>query len=282
MFSETLFHQLKAGALLSIEGPFGNFHYRDGPQPLLLVAGGTGLAPLKSIWRHVLENRIGRRMVVYAGARARRDLYEHEVLTRLAERGDELGYIPVLSEPDADWQGRTGFVPQADIMLTTLTVRDVLVHAARTRLPRDMADDKKLERVDGTHPVVHPAAGSHANFYGESLYLGSSASEGVGCDDTRGPTFDVRPVVRTIPSNAGQAASEYPWITFEGRWGELRPAFFNGPTGPNLKEQWTEPITWADGWRARSYTVPGGSIFGTNAADFFCGAVGASLRKVTK
>jgi hypothetical protein len=122
--------------------------------------------------------------------------------------------------------------------------------------------------------VVHPAAGSHANFYGEALYLGSSASEGVGCDDTRGPTFGVRPAVRTIPSDAKQAASEYPWITFAGRWGELRPAFFNGPTGPNLKQQWDEPITWAEGWRARSYTVPGGTIFGPGATGFFCGAVG--------
>ena len=134
--------------------------------------------------------------------------------------------------------------------------------------------DHKLELQGGTHPVVHPAAGSHANFYGESLYLGSSASEGVGCDDTRGPTFDVRPVVHTIPSDPQAAARADPWITFEGRWGELRPAFFNGPTGPNLKEQWTEPIRWSEGWRDRSYTVPGGSIFGTTATDFFCGAVG--------
>src|SRR5262249_9122519 len=52
-------------------------------------------------------------------------------------------------------------------------------------------DAEKLERVDGTHPVVHPAAGSHANFYDEALFLGSSASEGVGCDDTSGPTFDL-------------------------------------------------------------------------------------------
>ena len=50
----------------------------------------------------------------------------------------------------------------------------------------DWGDDK-LELVDGTHPVVHPADGSHANFFGEALYLGSSAKEGVGCDDTRGP-----------------------------------------------------------------------------------------------
>ena len=84
----------------------------------------------------------------------------------------------------------------------------------------------------------------------------------MGCDDTRGPTFDVRPVVRTIPSDPARARAEFPWIAFAGRWGELRPAFFNGPTGPNLKTQWTEPLTWAGHWRTRSYTVPGGGAFG--------------------
>lgn len=142
--------------------------------------------------------------------------------------------------------------------------------------------DEKLERVGGTHPVVHPAAGSNANFYGENLYLGSSAEQGVGCDDTRGPTFDVRPVVRTIPSDPSQARTSFPWIAFLGRWGELRPAFFNGPTGPNLKEQWTEPIRWSEGWRDRSYTVPGGTLFGPGATGFFCGAVGGGSKALVR
>jgi len=143
-------------------------------------------------------------------------------------------------------------------------------------------DDSKLERVDGTHPVIHPADGSHANFYGEALYLGSSAKEGVGCDDTRGPTVDVHPKVVTIPSAEAAARSSYPWIAFEGRWGELRPAFFNGPEGPNLKEQWTHPITWAEDWRSRSYTVPGGSVFGPAATGFFCGAVAQGSRSLVQ
>ena len=143
-------------------------------------------------------------------------------------------------------------------------------------------DDPKLERVDGTHPVVHPAEGSHANFYGEALYLGSSAQEGVGCDDTRGPTVDVRPTVVTIPSDDPAARSRYPWIAFEGRWGELRPAFFNGPEGPNLKEQWTHPITWAENWRSRSYTVPGGTVFGQGATGFFCDAVAHGSRSLVQ
>ena len=75
------------------------------------------------------------------------------------------------------------------------------------------------------------------------------------------------------PERPGQARADFPWIAFEGRWGELQPAFFNGPTGPNLKTQWTEPIRWSEGWRDRSYTVPGGSAFGTGATDFFCGVI---------
>ncbi|HJW66769.1 MAG TPA: hypothetical protein VJ419_03205, partial [Gaiellaceae bacterium] len=133
--------------------------------------------------------------------------------------------------------------------------------------------DDKLELVGSSHPVVHPADGSHANFYGEALYLGSSASEGVGCDDTRGPTFDVRPAVQTIPSAQSEAMREFPWIGFPGRWGEQRPAFFNGPTGPNVKDQWMHPIEWSQDWRDRSYTVPGSTIFGHSATEFFCGAV---------
>ena len=51
------------------------------------------------------------------------------------------------------------------------------------------------------------------------------------------------PVVQTIPSDRRGRGAAFPWIAFQGRWGELQPAFFNGPTGPNLKTQWTQPIT---------------------------------------
>ncbi len=138
--------------------------------------------------------------------------------------------------------------------------------------------DDKLEIVDGTHPVVYPAAGSHANKYTPALYLGSSADAGVGCDDTRGPHIQILPIVKTIPGNTAAAQRTFPWIAFQGRWGELQPAFFNGPTGPNLKTQWTEPIKWSQGWRSRSYAVPTGGLFGTGATDFFCGAVAIGSR----
>ena len=138
----------------------------------------------------------------------------------------------------------------------------------------DWGDDK-LELVGGTHPVVYPAAGSHANFYESALFLGSSASEGVGCDDTTGPSRQIRPAVQTVPSDPAAAQDRFPWIAFEGRWGELQPSIFNGPTGPNLKSQWTRPIEWSDDWRERSLAVPGAGALGTGATDFFCRAIGA-------
>jgi hypothetical protein len=133
--------------------------------------------------------------------------------------------------------------------------------------------DEKLDLVGG-RPVVYPAAGSHANFYDDALYVGSSGEQGVGCDDTRGPHLELDPAVRTIPSDPAAARKAFPWISYEGRWGELQDAFFNGPTGPNLKRQWTEPISWSERWRPRSYAVPAAGVLGTGATDFFCGAVG--------
>jgi hypothetical protein len=134
-------------------------------------------------------------------------------------------------------------------------------------------EDDKLEVVDGARPVLYPAAGSHANKYSDALWLGSSAEAGVGCDDTRGPHRELSPRVATIPGDPVAAREAYPWIAFEGRWGELQKAFFNGPTGPNQKRQWTEPISWSDGWTDRSYAVPTGGLFGTSTTDFFCTAV---------
>jgi hypothetical protein len=132
--------------------------------------------------------------------------------------------------------------------------------------------DDTLEVV-GTRPVVYPAAGSHANKYSAALWLGSSAEAGVGCDDTLGPHREISPRVETIPSDPAAARQAFPWIAFDGRWGELQKAFFNGPTGPNQKRQWTQPVSWSDGWSDRSYAVPAVGLFGTGTTDFFCSAV---------
>lgn len=135
-------------------------------------------------------------------------------------------------------------------------------------------DDPKLQLVDSTHPVVHPAAGSHANFFDDALYLGTSAEQGFGCDDTRDPSEGFRPTVAVIPADPAAARAAFPWIAYEGRWGQREQSFYNGPTGPNTKESWTHPVSYQEeNGRDRSYAVPSGGLLGTSATDFFCTAV---------
>ena len=123
-FSERLFDQDPQNTLLTIEGPLGQFVYRPRvamprAAPMLLIGGGTGLAPLLSILRHVIENGIERDMTLYWGVRGERDLYAHAALEDLAQRCPANGrparlrYVPVLSEPSPDWQGSRGFVHEA-------------------------------------------------------------------------------------------------------------------------------------------------------------------------
>ena len=134
--------------------------------------------------------------------------------------------------------------------------------------------DLKLEVVDGTHPVVHPAAGSHANYYDAALFLGRSGQQGFGCDDSRGPTTDVRPAVELVPSDPAAVGAAYPWLDFTGRWGQREASFYNGPTGPNTKDQWTHPFTWTeDEGVSTAYAVPVSGLFGTQATSSFCGIV---------
>jgi hypothetical protein len=155
-------------------------------------------------------------------------------------------------------------------------------YSAHEGATRSSWNDDKLEVVGGARPVVYPAAGSHANKFSAALWLGSSAEAGVGCDDTQGPHTELSPKVETIPGDPAAAKAAFPWIAFEGRWGELQPAFFNGPTGPNLKYQWTRPISWSEGWNDRSYAIPAGGAFGTGTTDFFCAAVEAGSRTLVR
>jgi CDP-4-dehydro-6-deoxyglucose reductase len=112
-FTEPLFGRDATGRLLEIEGPLGRFTYRDGLGPLLLLGGGTGLAPLWSILRHVVENHIDRELRLYWGVRAEQDLYADAPLRALAARAPRLHYVPVLSAPSAAWAGRRGWVHEA-------------------------------------------------------------------------------------------------------------------------------------------------------------------------
>jgi CDP-4-dehydro-6-deoxyglucose reductase len=106
---------MKEKEILRFEGPLGTFFLReDSDKPLILLASGTGFAPIKAIVEHVLHKGIKRPTTLYWGGRVRADLYMNELAEKW-QREDGVGYVPVLSEArlEDNWRGRTGFVHRA-------------------------------------------------------------------------------------------------------------------------------------------------------------------------
>ena len=112
-FTDPLFREESRTSLLNIEGPLGQFTYRASAAPMLLLGGGTGLAPLLSILRHVIDQGLERDVHLYWGVRAERDLYASAALEELLAQAPRLRYTPVLSEAQPPWRGRTGWVHAA-------------------------------------------------------------------------------------------------------------------------------------------------------------------------
>ncbi|WP_328530971.1 hypothetical protein OG984_07550 [Nocardioides sp. NBC_00368] len=177
---------------------------------------------------------------------------------------------------EADWERIQVELPVGDVEAALETDPDQVLYAQHYGAERALWSDDKLQIDEETHPVVYVSAGSHASQYDEGLYLGRSAAEGFGCDTTIGPHHEVRPEVRTIPQDPEAAAEAYPWITYRGHWGEIGPQrFYEGPTGPNMKQAWNKPFTWSDKARDHSFSLPGAEVAGSEAGAYFCTLVSA-------
>jgi len=115
-FTDHVFGAMKEKDILRMEGPFGSFFLREESSlPMVLLASGTGFAPIKAILQHMQDKHITRDAVLYWGCRSKTDLYQHEWAEQAAASMPNLRYVPVLSEPKPEdqWFGRTGFVHHA-------------------------------------------------------------------------------------------------------------------------------------------------------------------------
>jgi CDP-4-dehydro-6-deoxyglucose reductase len=112
-FSDGVLKELAVGSKLRIELPYGEFFFRDGStKPVILVATGTGFAPVKSIIEDALKRKFARPLKLYWGARNESDLYFLDLARKWHVEG-HVELVPVLSHPDAIWAGRTGLVHRA-------------------------------------------------------------------------------------------------------------------------------------------------------------------------
>ena len=115
-FTGHVFGAMKEKDILRFQGPYGSFFLREeSAKPMILLAGGTGFAPIKAIVEHAIHNHIKRPMEIYWGARNRAGLYLPDLPSGWAAANSHIRYVPVLSEatPENAWTGRSGLVHRA-------------------------------------------------------------------------------------------------------------------------------------------------------------------------
>ncbi|MEM5432753.1 CDP-6-deoxy-delta-3,4-glucoseen reductase [Cupriavidus oxalaticus] len=133
-FTNHVFTSMKIRDLLRFQGPMGTFFLRENSdRPILMLASGTGMAPIRAMLGYALRKGIHRQrpITVYWGGRTRADLYLLDELTALASQHPGLTFIPVLSEPaqSCAWAGRTGLVHRALIEDCASSLTDSQVYA---------------------------------------------------------------------------------------------------------------------------------------------------------
>jgi len=107
-FTDHVFSKLKVRDLLRFEGPLGSFYVREeSDKPMIMLASGTGFAPIRAICEYAAEKKISRPITLYWGGRLKRDLYQMDI----AAAWPNVKFVPVLS--DEKWEGRVGFVHRA-------------------------------------------------------------------------------------------------------------------------------------------------------------------------
>ncbi|CAK0749382.1 CDP-4-dehydro-6-deoxyglucose reductase, E3 [Gammaproteobacteria bacterium] len=115
-FSSQVFQEMPEKSILRIQGPLGSFTFQEeSDRPAILMAGGTGFAPVKAILEYAFLEGVKRPLHLYWGARARPDLYLDELPRQWTQQYPNFRYTPVLSEPNIadNWEGRTGLVHSA-------------------------------------------------------------------------------------------------------------------------------------------------------------------------
>ena len=111
-FSNLLKTSCSVDQLMRIEGPKGTFFIRKSTAPILFIAGGTGFAPIKAMIEDLLFNKVDRTIYIYWGMRDSKSFYT-EIASQWAEKYPHIHFVPVLSDANATWDGRRGFVHQA-------------------------------------------------------------------------------------------------------------------------------------------------------------------------
>jgi CDP-4-dehydro-6-deoxyglucose reductase len=147
VFTDHVFGTMKERDILRFEGPLGTFFLREeSDKPIVLLASGTGFAPVKALVEHMVHLKSERPVTLYWGGRRPQDLYMHELCEEWTRTLPHFRYVPVISDalPEDAWQGRTGFVHEA-VMQDTPDLSGHQVYACGAPV---MVDAARRDYVD--------------------------------------------------------------------------------------------------------------------------------------
>ncbi len=184
-FSSLLDGELKVGDRMKVKVPYGVFTLREKSEgDLIFIGGGSGMAPILSILRHMAEKGIDRRATFYYGARTRKDLFYLDEIKELGEQmPGEFRFVPALSEPeDNEWDGETGLIT------------DVV-----KRLEDDLSGTEAYmagppPMIDAALPVLMRLGIDEDDIYYDKFTITAEAEEGDEMEAESGPEFPGRVV----------------------------------------------------------------------------------------
>jgi NAD(P)H-flavin reductase/ferredoxin len=113
VFSDRTVAGLTEGATLTVELPYGRVALDESDCPIVMLATGTGFAPLKAMLEDLARRRLARPVHLFWGGSARTDLYHADLVERWSERWPWFRFTPLLSHPQDGWSGEIGFVQEA-------------------------------------------------------------------------------------------------------------------------------------------------------------------------
>jgi len=102
---------------IKIEGAFGNCYLKEGKRDIVIIAGGTGFSPIKSLLESAFDKNEQRQINLYLGAQNVEGLYQNELIEEWQKKHENFCYTPVIIDADSNWQGERGFPHQVAVEL---------------------------------------------------------------------------------------------------------------------------------------------------------------------
>jgi NAD(P)H-flavin reductase/ferredoxin len=163
-FTGYVFDDLKINDVLQVSGPYGNFTYSSEDRPSIFIAGGTGIAPVRAILEAIARDNSRSSARVYWGSRMRSGFYIDHELRDLCAGCTGIEYVPVLSETDDMWEGRTGLVHEA-VLQDFADLSDFDVYACGSPA-----------MVDATHEALRAHGARPDRFFADSFHHSTPAA----------------------------------------------------------------------------------------------------------